>query len=43
MQYFLKQVLLYKFMIEDDDFLEKNNTIWDQVSADIRICWRACI
>ena len=24
------------FLIEDDDFLEKYNTIWDKVSADIK-------
>ena len=24
------------FLIEDDDLLEKNNTIWDKVSADIK-------
>ena len=24
------------FLIEDDDFLEKLNTIWDKVSADIK-------
>ena len=24
------------FLIEDDDLLEKYNTIWDKVSADIR-------
>ena len=23
------------FLIEDDDLLEKNNAIWDKVSADI--------
>ena len=23
------------FFIEDDDFLEKNNTIWDKVNANI--------
>ena len=25
-----------KFLIEDDDLLEKNNTIWDKVSANIK-------
>ena len=25
------------FLIEDDDFLEKYNTIWNNVSADIKI------
>ena len=24
------------FLIEDDDFLEKYNTIWDKVSADLK-------
>ena len=24
------------FLIEDDDLLEKDNTIWDKVSADIK-------
>ena len=24
------------FLIEDDDFFEKYNTIWDKVSADIK-------
>ena len=24
------------FLIEDDDLLEKYNTIWDKVSADIK-------
>ena len=24
------------FLIEDDDLLEKHNTIWDKVSADIK-------
>ena len=24
------------FLIEDDDVLEKHNTIWDEVSADIK-------
>ena len=24
------------FLIEEDDLLEKNNTIWDKVSADIK-------
>ena len=24
------------FLIEDDDLLEKYNTIWDKISADIR-------
>ena len=24
------------FLIEDDDFLEKYNTIWDKVSTDIK-------
>ena len=24
------------FLIEDDNFLEKYNTIWDKVSADIK-------
>ena len=24
------------FLIEDDDLLEKYNTIWDRVSADIK-------
>ena len=24
------------FLIEDDDFLEKCNTMWDKVSADIK-------
>ena len=24
------------FLIEDDDFLEKYNTIWDKVSADVK-------
>ena len=24
------------FLIEDDKLLEKNNTIWDKVSADIK-------
>ena len=24
------------FLVEDDDLLEKDNTIWDKVSADIK-------
>ena len=24
------------FLIKDDDFLEKHNTIWDKVSTDIK-------
>ena len=24
------------FLIEDDDFLEKYNSIWDKMSADVR-------
>ena len=24
------------FLVEDDDLLEKHNTIWDEVSADIK-------
>ena len=27
---------IYFFLIEDDDILEKYNTIWDKVSADIK-------
>ena len=41
--FFLKQVKSYDeqtkwiyFLIEDDDLLENYNTIWDQVSADIK-------
>ena len=41
--FFLKQVKIYDeqtkwiyFLIEDDDLLENYNTIWDQVSADIK-------
>ena len=30
------QTKLMYFMIEDDDLLEKYNTIWDKVSADIK-------
>ena len=30
------QTKLTYFMIEDDDLLEKYNTIWDKVSADIK-------
>ena len=28
--------LLEAFLIEDDELLEKYNTIWDKVSADIK-------
>ena len=33
------------FRIEDDDILEKYNTVWDKVSADInkQTWWRACL
>ena len=24
------------FLIEDDDLLERNNTVWDEVNADIK-------
>ena len=32
----LEKVNGYFFFIEDDDLLEKYNTIWDKVSADIK-------
>ena len=31
-----EQIKWMYFLIEDDDFLEKYNTIWDKVSADIK-------
>ena len=30
------QIKWMYFLIEDDDLLEKYNTIWDKVSADIK-------
>ena len=30
------QIKWMYFLIEDDDFLEKYNTIWDKVSADLK-------
>ena len=30
------QTKLMYFLIEDDDLLEKHNTIWDKVCADIK-------
>ena len=30
-----RQTIWMYFLIEDDDLLEKNNIIWDKVSADI--------
>ena len=30
------QIKCMYFLIEDDDLLEKYNTIWDKVSADIK-------
>ena len=31
-----RQIKLIYFLIEDDDLLEKYNTIWDNVRADIK-------
>ena len=31
-----RQTTWMYFLIEDDDLLEKYNTIWDKVSADIK-------
>ena len=31
-----RQTNLTYFLIENDDFLEKHNAIWDKVSADIK-------
>ena len=31
-----RQIKWTQFLIENDDLLEKHNTIWDKVSADIK-------
>ena len=31
-----RQIKWTHFLIENDDLLEKHNTIWDKVSADIK-------
>ena len=31
-----EQTIWINFLIEDDDLLEKYNTIWDKVSSDIK-------